>query len=123
VRSSRRVIAFSFGLRAERLAALWLMAKGYRILERRYLVKGGEIDLVAMRGATVAFVEVKARRALDDALATITPTKRKRLHRAVRHWVAHNPWAAGWVLRGDAVFIAPRRLPQHLVNAFELDVM
>jgi putative endonuclease len=121
-RNPRRFAAFSFGLRAERVAALWLMLKGYRILARRYSVRGGEIDLVAMRGDVVAFVEVKGRHALEDALWTITLQKRGRLHRAVRHWLVRNPWAVEKVLRGDALFVAPRRLPKHVLDAFALDV-
>lgn len=53
--------AAGFGRRAEWLAALLLSLKGYRILARNYVVRGGEIDLVARRGSTVIFVEVKAR--------------------------------------------------------------
>jgi putative endonuclease len=121
-RKERRTIAHLFGLRAERIAALWLNLKGYRVLARRYVVAGGEIDLVAMRGDTIAFVEVKARQALDEALIAITATKRGRLNRAVRHWLSHNHWAIGRTYRGDAIFIAPRRLPTHRVGAFELDI-
>ena len=61
------------GRRAEWLAILWLTAKGYRLLERRYGGKGGEIDLVMRRGRTVAFVEVKARGSLDAEMLAITP--------------------------------------------------
>ena len=63
--------ARKFGLRAERVAALWLLLKGYRILARQFRIAGGEIDIVARRGGVVAFVEVKARPLLDDAAAAI----------------------------------------------------
>lgn len=120
--SARRRIAHAFGLRAERIAAAWLMLKGYRILARRYAVAGGEIDLVALRRDVVAFIEVKARGSLQTAFETISATKRRRIDRAVRHWLARNPWAVGRVLRGDAIFIAPWRRPRHLQNAFELQI-
>ena len=58
--------AHIYGLRAEWVAALLLRLKGYRVLDRRFAAAGGEIDLVARRGATIAFVEVKARDELDD---------------------------------------------------------
>ena len=118
-RAKRR--AHHFGLRAEWLAAAWLIAKGYRILARRFVVAGGEIDLVARRGQTIAFVEVKARGDLDAALEAIGATKRRRLSIAARVWVTHNPWAMAATLRGDAVLVAPMRLPRHIPAAFDLD--
>ncbi|MCO5090276.1 YraN family protein [Bosea sp. (in: a-proteobacteria)] len=108
------------GRRAEWLAILWLCAKGYRLLERRFGGKGGEIDLVMKRGRTIAFVEVKARARLDDALIAITPEKRRLIERRVRHWLARNPWATGHYLRFDAVFLAPWRRPRHVPAAFAL---
>ena len=42
--------------------------------------------------------------------------------RAARVWLARNPWAAGLNLRGDAVFVAPGRLPRHLAAAYRLDL-
>lgn len=108
------------GHRAEWLAILWLSAKGYRLLERRYGGKGGEIDLVMKRGRTVAFVEVKARGELDAAMLAITPEKRRLVERRVRHWLSRNPWASGHYLRADAVFLAPWRRPRHVPAAFAL---
>ncbi|MBS7696375.1 MULTISPECIES: YraN family protein [unclassified Chelatococcus] len=116
----QRLVSHRRGLGGERLAALLLMIKGYRIIARRYAALGGEIDLVAKRGRTIVFVEVKARRELDDARVAITSDKRRRLGRAARHWLSHNPWAAGMTLRFDAVFVAPRRLPRHLVAVASL---
>ena len=114
--------AHLFGLRAESIAALLLRLKGYQVLERRFAAAGGEIDLVARRGATIAFVEVKARDDLDAAAAAINETKRRRISRAARVWLARNPWAAGLNLRGDAVFVAPGRLPRHIAAAYRLDL-
>src|SRR5271168_61421 len=56
-----RVAAFRTGLSAEARAAAFLMAKGYRILAKRFRTPYGEIDLVARRRNVVVFVEVKAR--------------------------------------------------------------
>ena len=120
--SRKRWRAHIYGLRAESLAALWLMAKGYRILARRYNVKGGELDLVVFKGDAVAFVEVKARDDLDAASISILEMKRRRISRAARVWLMRNPWAMGCTLRGDGVFIAPWRLPRHVVAAYRLDL-
>ncbi|MDF2970361.1 MAG: hypothetical protein K0R61_811, partial [Microvirga sp.] len=110
------------GHRAEWIALLFLVAKGYRPLARRYAASGGEIDLIVMRGDTIAFVEVKARGLMDDALSAITARKRQRFSRTVRAWLSRNGWAADKTWRADAVFIAPRQWPQHVVSAFELEI-
>lgn len=118
----RRRATFLRGHRAERIALLFLLFKGYRPLARRYAAAGGEIDLIVTRGDTVAFVEVKARGAMDDALGAITATKRRRFSRAARVWLARHQWAATKTWRADAVFVAPRRWPQHIEAAFELEI-
>jgi putative endonuclease len=114
--------ARQFGLRAEWFAAVWLMLRGYRIVARRFSVPGGEIDIVARRRDVIAFVEVKARPGLEEAAIAISETKRRRMSRAARAWLTRNPWAVTATLRGDAVFIAPRRLPRHLEAAYRLDI-
>lgn len=118
--SRKRRSAYLLGLRAETLAALRLQLAGWRILERRFLAGGGEIDIVAVRGGCVAFVEVKARATMDAALSSITAQKRHRMRRAASVWVARNPWAASKTLRADAVFLSPRRWPRHEPNIFDL---
>ncbi len=121
-RTKRRRKAHVFGLNAEWVAAALLRLKGYSILSRRYVVSGGEIDLIARRGDAVAFVEVKARSRLAAAQESITAAKRRRIARAARVWLARNPWAAGLTLRGDAVFVAPGRLPRHMRCAYRLEI-
>ncbi len=120
--TERRRGAHLFGLKAELIAALLLRLKGYRILARRFVVSGGEIDLIARKGGSIAFVEVKARDDLEQALLSISATKQRRISRAARVWLARNPWAAGLTFRGDAVFIAPRRLPRHAPSAYSLKI-
>jgi putative endonuclease len=114
--------AHRFGLQAEWLAAAWLLLKGYRILARRFSVAGGEIDIVARRRDVVAFVEVKARPGLDEAAMAISEVKRRKMSQAARVWVTRNSWAMDATLRGDAVFVAPGRLPRHLPAAYLLDI-
>ena len=99
-----------------------LRLKGYRILARRFVVNGGEIDLIARRGGSIAFVEVKARADLEIAAIAISATKRRRIARAARVWLARNPWAASLTLRGDAIFVAPGRLPRHAPSAYRLEI-
>ncbi|MEH3117331.1 MAG: YraN family protein [Methylorubrum populi] len=118
---TRRRATYARGLSAETSALLALMLKGYRPLARRYAASGGEIDLIVRRGRTVAFVEVKARASLDSAATAIDARKRARMSRAVRAWLARHPLPDDATLRADAVFVAPRRWPRHLPNAFEIE--
>lgn len=110
--------AYRLGHHAEWIAALWLMAMGYRLLARRYRTKLGEIDLIVKRGGTVAFVEVKARASHDSAEDSITGEAERRIRNAADIWLARHPRAEGLTFRFDVVLIAPWRLPKHLVNAF-----
>jgi len=114
--------AHGFGLFAESIALVLLALKGYRVLARRYRAPGGEVDLIARRGDAIAFVEVKARPDLDSALCAISEEKRRRISKAARFWLARHRAAAKFVLRGDAVFFAPWRLPKHIRSAFPLDL-
>lgn len=110
---------------AERLAALWLRCKGYRILARRLgAARGsgaGEIDLVVRRGALVAFVEVKWRPTLSEAAAAILPRQRRRIARAAAGFLAGRPDLTACAIRFDAVLVAPGRLPRHLPDAWRPD--
>ena len=107
---------------AEWAAAIYLRAKGYRILARRYLVKGGEIDIIARRGETIAFVEVKLRGSIEMAQISIGADKRRRMARAARAYLSGNEAAMRMVLRADAVYLVPWRWPLHVENAFELNL-
>ena len=64
VRRLRGATARAAGRRSEILAALWLMAKGYRVLGFRHRLRQGEVDLLAARGRVLIAVEVKRRAAL-----------------------------------------------------------
>src|SRR5215475_7887529 len=117
--SPERVAAFQTGLSAESRAAALLMAKGYRVLVKRFRTPYGEIDLVARRRNLVAFVEVKARATLDDAAFAVTPRQQARIINAAQAYLAAHPEYAEFELRFDAILIAPRRLPRHLLAAFD----
>ena len=114
-----RVAAFRTGLSAESRAAAWLIAKGYRILARRFRRPHGEIDIVARRRQLLAFIEVKARASLDEAAYAVTPRQQQRIIDAAQGWLMAHPEHANFELRFDAMLIAPRRLPRHLLAAFD----
>ena len=103
---------------AEMLAAVLLRLKGYTILARGYRVPAGEIDIVARRGRVVAFVEVKARATLADALDAVGQKQRRRIVRAAEHFMAQHASYQGCDLRFDVVAVRPHRLPQHMPDAW-----
>jgi putative endonuclease len=117
--SPARLAAFRTGLSAESRAAAVLIAKGYRILARRFRTPHGEIDIVARRRNLLAFVEVKARETLDEAAYAVTPRQQARIIAAAQMWLMAHPEHAEYDLRFDAMLIAPRRLPRHLMAAFD----
>jgi TIGR00252 family protein len=116
--SDRRIAAERGGQRGEALAALFLRAKLYRIRDRRFRTPVGEIDLVAEKGGTVVFVEVKTRGRHRDEAGALGAVNRSRIARAAQHWLARHPAESGKDFRFDVIFLAPRRWPRHLINAF-----
>ncbi|HEY7458840.1 MAG TPA: YraN family protein [Xanthobacteraceae bacterium] len=119
--NAKRLAAFKLGVSAEGRAALLLAAKGYRELARRWRSPVGEVDLVVRRGRTLVFVEVKARPRIDDAAWSVLPRQKRRIVAAAEAWLAAHPEHAGYDIRFDAVLVAPGRLPQHLVAAFDAE--
>ena len=85
-----RQIAFRTGISAESRAAAFLIAKGFRILARRWRSPVGEIDIIARRRSLLVFVEVKARENLDDAAWSVTDRQRLRIAAAAEAWLARN---------------------------------
>ena len=116
-----RQAAFRLGLSAESRASAALMAKGFRVLARRWRSPAGEIDLVARRGDLLIFVEVKARPSFDDAAWSVSERQKRRIASAAAAWLAANPQDASRDMRFDVVLVAPRRWPRHIQAAFEAD--
>ncbi len=115
------------GRRGERLAARHLRGKGYRILERNFTTTLGEVDLVAFRDGTVAFVEVRTQThpALIDPEHTITREKQRRVVRASEQYcTVRGLDRPGLALRYDVVTVLLEadgsvRTLRHLENAFQ----
>lgn len=102
---------------AESAAALYLRCKGYKILARRARTRAGEIDIIARRGDTLVFVEVKMRRTLDSGHQALHPAMRQRIDAASR--VLTPRYLGGCTTtRVDAILIRPWRWPVHLVAAW-----
>ena len=109
------------GVWAEKYAAGYLVVKGYKILEERYKTQYGEIDLIIQKGNVIAFVEVKSRRSIDEALESITLKMRTRIGNAAQYYLSQNEEAAYCDLRFDVIAIKPPLFLAHLDNAWYLD--
>jgi len=115
---NHRRATYVAGKRAEWLALIYLLLKGYRPVARRYKCPAGEIDLIVTRRNLVAFVEVKYRADRDTAAFSITPRQQSRIIRAAQYWVLKNQRDNPELMRFDVVALAPWRWPLHIENAF-----
>jgi len=106
------------GRKAETIAAMWLRLFGWRIMARRARVPGGEVDLIARRGRTLAFVEVKARASGAAADIALDAYRLRRVAVAAER-LAQRYMRPGDDLRIDAIFVVPGRLPRHLANVWQ----
>jgi putative endonuclease len=92
-----------------------LRLHGWRILSRRARVSGGEVDIVARRRRTLAFIEVKARATEAGAAIALDDYRLRRVVRAAEallpRYMRH-----GDIVRIDAMFVTPWRLPLHMIN-------
>jgi putative endonuclease len=117
--TARRRKSYRRGHRGEWLAAAALMAKGFRILARRYRTRLGEIDLIARRGDLVLIVEVKARPTLRAAMDAIARESERRIEGAADLWLSRQPDYGRLSVRFDMVAVLPWRWPVHVENIFQ----
>ncbi|MBA3940168.1 MAG: hypothetical protein C0520_03045 [Sphingopyxis sp.] len=113
-----RAAAEARGRRAERRAAWWLRLHGWRILGERLRVPAGEVDLVARRGKTLAFIEVKWRDRAEDLDLAIDHYRLRRVAAAAEMLSARFARPRDDI-RIDVMLLAPRRLPRHLVHVWQ----
>ena len=117
----------SLGAVGEELAAQHLTRRGFRILDRNYRTRWGELDIVAFDGHALVFCEVKSRRvggSAGGALEAVSPVKQTQVRRMAGRWLVERrdrPYAE--VIRFDAIgitFDSAGRLValEHLEGAF-----
>ncbi len=118
-RALARRRAYDRGLWAERLAAALLVVKGYRILAHRCKTALGEIDLIAKKGATLVFVEVKYRKNRAQAAAALNARQRDRVGRAAQLFLSGRPDLAPLDQRFDVIMVYPWKFIQHIKNYWQ----
>jgi uncharacterized protein (TIGR00252 family) len=96
---------YQTGHDAEKLAAEWLRAQGFKIVELNWRTRQCEIDIVVCKKKTLYFVEVKSRAssAWGSAIDYITAKKLEQMKFAAEIWAAENDW--GYDIRLAAVAV------------------
>ncbi len=93
----------------EARTADWLCARGYRILERNFRCRIGEIDLIAAKDLTLVFVEVKfrANRVCGEPEEAVHPAKQRRIYRTAQYYLTARPEFGRWDCRFDVAAYRP----------------
>lgn len=119
-RAKRGQKAYRDGLMFETMSELYLRAKGYQILARRYKTPYGEIDIIARDGDFVVFVEVKGRINAEDALYAVTPKTQARIGNAAAHYIQARADLSEKPMRFDVIAISLPFSVRHIDNAWFL---
>ncbi len=114
----KKTAAVKWGRMAETLSVFSLIFRGHRILARGFRAPVGEIDIVAMKGGVLVFIEVKARADLMAAAEAVTNKQQNRIVRAAEAFLQARPDIGPFGMRFDVMLVRPWRLPVHLVDAW-----
>jgi putative endonuclease len=111
------------GAQAESEAAEFLQRAGYRILERNYRCRQGEIDLIAEQDGVLCFVEVKSRASerYGPAASAVGPLKQRRLARTAAHYLQTRRPGERLACRFDVVTLDAGVAPVVIPDAFRLE--
>lgn len=112
----------TLGSWGEQIAESYLLSHGYEIMERNYRCRIGELDLIAIDGEVIVFVEVKARQTLTYGLPceSITNTKQQHIRRTAKQYVLSHS-LEDWDLRIDVIEILRiegKTYVHHIPDAF-----
>lgn len=117
-----RRLNYSYGLWAEQVAKIILFFKGYSIVaSRKKGLRGtqyGEIDLVAKRGKTLCFVEVKKRASFNEAAEAVHILQQKRIFSAAEVFLKYHPKYKGYTVRFDAILFNRFFAFRHIKDAW-----
>ncbi len=109
---------YQFGILAEKITMIFLSLKGYRIMAWRYKTRFGEIDIVAVKGREIVFIEVKARKSAQNFFEIVTNRQSSRIKSAARIFIGKNRHFCEYKQRFDFVFVNRFLWPKHYKNFF-----
>lgn len=110
------------GKRGEEIAVKFLKKRGYKIIERNYRTKGGEVDIIAKSpGGDVCFIEVKSEKTPFGGLFKINRLKKEKIKRVALDFISRNRWAERSPLRFDFIWIdlGNEMVIEHIEGGFE----
>ena len=99
----KAVTSYKKGVIAEQEAAAYLKRKGYKVLKSRYRTKFGEIDLIVRKKKLIAFVEVKAHKAIEDSYYAVTLKTRRRIEQSALWFLSEYPEYSDFDMRFDVL--------------------
>ena len=116
-RDDRRAL----GAAGEEAVARWYADAGYRILDRNWRCREGELDVVVARGQVLVFCEVKTRRstAFGVPAEAVTVTKQRRLRTLAMRWLDAHPEARARTLRFDVASVLAERGRPPVIDVIE----
>jgi putative endonuclease len=114
----------SLGVHGEDLAVKYLKKKGYRILDRNFRLRGGEIDIIAKDGEEIVFIEVKTRTSdnREFIMASVGREKQRKISKTALYYISKNKYT-DFVGRFDVIFVVGDKLNsqiEHIKDAFPL---
>jgi putative endonuclease len=111
----------ALGAAGEDVVAQWYTDAGYRVLDRNWRCREGELDLVVARPGSVVFCEVKTRRstAFGSPAEAVTITKQRRLRTLAARWLADHPEARARELRFDVASVLATRGIAPVIDVIE----
>jgi len=99
------------GRQAEDAACRYLKRQGYHVIDRNCRLGRGELDIVALKGDILVFVEVKAHRKRAFSLQAMHQDKQERVVSAAQAWLGLHPQYASYQCRFDLLMVVPAKLP------------
>jgi putative endonuclease len=111
----------ALGAAGESAVADWYLVAGYRVLDRNWRCREGELDLVVARPGCVVFCEVKTRRgtAFGSPAEAVTITKQRRIRTLAMRWLAEHPEARARELRFDVASVVAARGTAPVIDVIE----
>lgn len=101
--------------------ARWYSDAGYRVLDRNWRCREGELDVVVARDSVLVFCEVKTRRstAFGSPAEAVTITKQRRIRTLAMRWLDEHPEARARTLRFDVASVLAERGRAPVIDVIE----